>query len=145
MHKQNQVTRLFLMAFAIILITGCTTLADSVADKGKGEKRIYDKPLEELWPITVEAVTEVGLDLVSTDTSQIMILAQRGITAFSYGENVAIFLEDIGAGQCKVEVVSKRAMATNVIAPDWSRNIFSYLNKKLNTKGKKVENGKEAN
>jgi urocanate hydratase len=60
-----------------------------------------------------------------------MILAQRGITAFSYGENVAIFIEDYNGDQCRVEVVSKRAMETNVFAPDWSRSLFTYLDSKF--------------
>jgi hypothetical protein len=60
------------------------------------------------------------------------ILAQRGITAFSYGENVAIFVESVnGVTRTRVEVVSKKAMATNVFAPDWSKEILDKLDEKL--------------
>jgi hypothetical protein len=57
------------------------------------------------------------------------VLAQRGITAFSYGENVAVFVEKIEPAKSSVEVVSKKAMSTNVFAPDWAKPIFEQLDK----------------
>ena len=118
--------------FAIIIyVSGCTTMADSIAAKGTGPHRIYEKPKTEVWPVAVEAVNSVGLQLVTENESSNMILAQRGVTAFSYGENVAIFVEDYANQQCRVEVVSKKAMETNIFAPDWSSSIFKYLDSKL--------------
>ena len=118
--------------FAIIIyVSGCTTMADSIAAKGTGPHRIYEKPKTEVWPVAVEAVNSVGLQLVTENESSNMILAQRGVTALSYGENVAIFVEDYANQQCRVEVVSKKAMETNIFAPDWSSSIFKYLDSKL--------------
>ena len=60
------------------------------------------------------------------------MLAQRGITAFSYGENVAIFVEPVGGQvRTRVEIVSKKAMQTNIFAPDWSVEILDKLGEKL--------------
>jgi hypothetical protein len=113
------------------IASGCTTMADSIQGKGTGTSKIYDKPKSEVWSATVGAVSAVGLDLVSENESSNMILAQRGISAFSYGENVAIFVESQDENTCSVEVVSKKAMQTNIFAPDWSVSLFKYLDSKL--------------
>lgn len=59
------------------------------------------------------------------------MLAQRGMTLLSYGENVAIFVEPAGRNQTKVEVVSKRAMAANIFAPDWAPELLQKLDAAL--------------
>lgn len=57
-------------------------------------------------------LAELSLPMVGDNKSEGYILAQRGITAFSYGENVAIFVESVkGVTRTRVEVVSKKAMA----------------------------------
>ncbi len=45
----------------------------------------------------------------------------------SYGENVAIFVEKVDESQTKVEVVSKRTLATNITAADWAPRIHKRL------------------
>jgi hypothetical protein len=53
-------------------------------------------------------------------------------SAFSWGENVAIFVEPIdGKIQTRVEVVNKRALATNITAADWGTRILQSLDKRL--------------
>lgn len=124
------------LAFCTILIlcgmTGCSTLADAKAAKGTGSARIYDKPYEAVWSATLDVVKASGLSLVNDDKVRGQILAQNGISAFSYGENVAIFVEEVqGKVQTRVEVVNKRAMSTNVFAADWESRILSALDNKL--------------
>jgi hypothetical protein len=55
--------------------------------------------------------------------------ALRGVIriAFSYGENIAIFFKTKNEEETEVEVVSKRAMETNIFAPDWSKDIHNEL------------------
>ena len=60
-----------------------------------------------------------------------LILAQRGITGWSYGEDVAIFGEKVEQGESSVEVVSKKAMTTNIFVPNWAKHIFEQLDKKF--------------
>lgn len=60
------------------------------------------------------------------------ILAQRSMTFFSYGENVAIYVERTGEpSETQVEVISKRALATNITATNWEAIIFDGLDKIL--------------
>ncbi|WP_301101527.1 DUF3568 family protein [Propionivibrio sp.] len=127
--------KVFLIVCAILVLcgtTGCATLADAKAAKGTGSARVYDKPYETVWNATLEVVKASGLSLVNDDKARGQILAQNGISAFSYGENVAIFVEEVqGKVQTRVEVVNKRAMSTNVFAANWESRLLSALDKRL--------------
>ena len=123
--------KLILIPFILLVVSGCTTLADSIAAKGTGKFKVYESSKEKAWPVVVNAVKDSDLDLISESKASGMILAQRGVSAFSYGENVAIFVEEKSENTCQVEVVSKKAMQTNVFAPDWSATIFRNIDKEL--------------
>lgn len=122
-----------LAAFAALaLATGCTTLADARAAKGSGPSREYAASMDKVWNTIPAVLKELELPLVSQNRAEGTVLAQRGITAFSYGENVAIFVEPVGGQvRTRVEIVSKKAMQTNIFAPDWSVEILDKLGEKL--------------
>jgi hypothetical protein len=117
---------------AAALSSGCATLADAQAAKGTGISKVYDKPYDVVWNAVVETVKSSGLALVSENKEKDTILAQNAISAFSWGENVAIFVEDAGGKiKTRVEVVNKRAVATNIFAADWETRILEALDKRL--------------
>jgi hypothetical protein len=114
------------------LTTGCATLADAQSARGTGAAREYPVSMERVWGAIPAVLSELQLPLVSQNRANGTVLAQRGITPFSYGENVAIFVESVdGAIRTRVEVISKKAMATNIFAPDWSTEILDRLGEKL--------------
>ena len=123
--------KLIIITLFFSLMTGCTTLSDSVAAKGTGEFKKYESSKADIWPVVVQAVKATDLDFVSESEKSGMILAERGASVFSYGENVAIFVEEESENSCKVEVVSKKSMETNIFAPDWSKEIFENIDKGL--------------
>jgi hypothetical protein len=119
-----------LLALALFQ-TGCATMADAQKGKGTGTAVAYAASFEEIWAALPAAVTEAGLEFISANRDDRSVLAQRGITAFSYGENVALFVTPVAPQKQQIEVVSKKAMATNVFAPDWAKPIFAELDKKF--------------
>ena len=121
------------VAFAVMaLMSGCSTLADARSAKGTGSSREYSASVDEVWKALPTVLSELSLPLVGDNKAEGYILAQRGITAFSYGENVAIFVESVnGVTRTRVEVVSKKSMATNIFAPDWSKEILDKLGERL--------------
>lgn len=123
---------LFLSLSAVSLISGCTTLADARNAEGTGMKQVYSKEYEQVWKASISALNSLGLAVASENKSDGYILAQRGMSAFSYGENIAIFVKKRGDKQTTVEVVSKKAMSTNVFAPDWTGDIFNRISAQLN-------------
>jgi hypothetical protein len=60
-----------------------------------------------------------------------IFFAKHGITGWSWGENVAVFVEKIEAGKTSVEVITKRKLVTNITAQDWDGPIFIQLDKKF--------------
>ena len=121
-----------LFFYATLFLSGCvSTMEDSIAAKGTGQYRIYDNSKEEVWPVVIEAIESSELILVEENKVSGSILARRGFTAFSYGENVAIFVEDQDEKKCRVEVISKKVVSTTIFAPDWSESIFKNIDAKL--------------
>lgn len=92
---------------------------------------MYQASFEAMWAAMPQAVDQAGLQFVSANREDGTVLAQRGITAFSYGENVAIFVGKVDEQTSTVEVVSKKALATNVFATDWADPIFDELDKRF--------------
>ena len=119
------------VALSLMVLTGCSTLADAKAGKGTGESRVFNAKAERVWNILPQAVKANGLDFVADNKAEGYALAQRGISAFSYGENVALFVDQAGDEKTKVEVVSKKAMATNIFAPNWAKSILDKIEELL--------------
>ena len=135
-HQGDSVLKKLCVVIAAVTIvastSGCSTLADSRAAKGTGVAREYAAPIDVVWKTVPTVLAELSLPMVADNRQEGYVLAQRGVTAFSYGENVAIFVETAnGVTKTRVEVVSKRALATNFIAPDWGKSILDKLDEKL--------------
>lgn len=120
-----------LLFACIALLSGCSTMATSIAAKGSGTSRVYTASTEQVWAVLPGVVRASGLDYVNGDKQQGMALAQRSISAFSYGENVAIFVSPVQspskASQTRVEVVSKRTFAPNILATNWESVLLDGL------------------
>ena len=128
----KKILAVFIVIAANSFVSGCSTLADARSGKGTGVSREYQASVDAVWKVMPAVLSELSLPLVGENKQEGYILAQRGITAFSYGENVAIFVESVnGVTKTRVEVVSKKAMATNVFAPDWGKEILDKLGEKL--------------
>ena len=116
---------------ACAFASGCSTLADAKAGRGSGESRVYAAKPEKVWATLPAAVKSAGLEYVADNKTEGYALAQRGITFGSYGEHVAIFIDGQSSDQTKVEIVSKKAMATNIFAPNWAQPVFDKLTELL--------------
>jgi hypothetical protein len=125
-------TKLLIIFTLLILTSSCSTLADSIAAKGSGEYRIYNESYNIVWDTTMDIIQSSSIDLVSANKERGEILAQGGITPISWGENVAIFIENIkDQTKTRIEIISKRSLATNITAKNWSSYIFGKLDKRL--------------
>lgn len=127
--------RFILAICAVALLattTGCSTLADAKAAKGSGTVRVYEKPYDVVWDAVMASIKTSGLALVSDNKGEGTILAQGAMGAFSYGENVAVFVEDAGGKiKTRVEIVNKRALATNITAADWESRLSSAIDQRI--------------
>ncbi len=127
--------KILLLATALLalsLTTGCASMADATAARGTGTTHVYDQPYESVWDALNACVKETDLTIVSANKDTGTLLAKRSMTAFSYGENVAIFVDRVtGKVSTRVEIVNKRVLATNITAPDWDVKLFKALDARL--------------
>ena len=119
------------LLIASIALAGCTTLADATQARGKGTKVTYQASFEELWKTMPDTITAIGLRFVSANRDDQSVLALRGFTFLSDGENVAIFIEKNGDARSTVEVVSIKVVKTDLGATNWTKPIFEALDKKF--------------
>jgi uncharacterized lipoprotein len=123
---------LVVSALASAMLSGCSTLSTAQEAKGSGMSRIYNKDYNTVWNATDEVVRNSGLSVASSNKEKGEILAESGMGAFTYGENVAVFVTELDkTPQTKVEVVNKRVLATNVTAKDWDELLLRHLDGKL--------------
>jgi hypothetical protein len=115
------------LIFGILGLTGCTTINTAAKAQGSGEQVIYKAPFDVVWVAMPTILTNVGLQLVSVNDDKHIFLAKHGISGWSWGENVAIFVEKIVNEKTSVEVITKRKLATNFTAQDWDGPIFIQL------------------
>ncbi|HHJ17780.1 MAG TPA: hypothetical protein ENJ80_13900 [Gammaproteobacteria bacterium] len=120
------------IVFAILLQSGCATLDDAQARRGSGKMQVYDLPREKVWNSLLEVLGTTSLNIVSADESKGEILARRKLTWFSFGENVAIYVEALEGGtSTRVEVVNVKRVETNKNSLDWETRIFTKLDRAL--------------
>lgn len=124
------------MVLSLVMAMGlgaCSTMSDLDGSQGGGVKRRYVATYDQTWDATIETLNKLELPIESQkkDEQEGRILAHRGMTAFSWGENVAIFVKPLKPDLTEVEVVSKKVVTVNVTAPDWTQDILSGIQNEL--------------
>lgn len=110
-----------------ISMTGCATLSSVKASKGSGAWRVYVAPANIVWGKVLEAIAGSGLGVAESNPVEGYLLAETGISAFSWGEKIVVFVDKIDDAHTRVEVVSKKVVTTNIFAYNWEQRILSKL------------------
>lgn len=115
-------TRVFLVLFFVL--TGCTTLGDARLAKGTGVSRSYEFSFDKTWEAVKCSLNGRGIAIAGENKQEGYIIAQRAMNLYSFGENIAVFVSKREDNKTDVEVVSKRALKTNIVAPDWGQSVL---------------------
>lgn len=78
-----------------------------------------------------KTINELGLVVAGESEKEGYYLAVKGMTAFSYGENIAVFITKVDEQTTSVEVVSKKTLGTNVFAANWQKPFLNKLEEML--------------
>lgn len=136
-----------LLSIAVVE-TGCNTMESAQAAKGTGVVRIYNQPYDAVWNATIDSINAIHNTIVvnygpasdggkhftieTANKSEGLILARGMMTSFSWGERVAIYIEPYeNQGKTKIEIINKRALSTNITAPQWEKILFNKIDQKL--------------
>lgn len=127
----RKITCLLLLC-SLVFIQSCSTLGDARQAKGQGSSKIYNVSSDKAWSLVKEVLVELELPMAGENKEEGYILAQRGWSLGSYGENVAIFLEKLREpNKTKIEIVSKKVMAMNIFATNWEPKVIEKLDEKI--------------
>jgi hypothetical protein len=130
--SMRRLLAVFVIMVSAIAVSGCSTIADAKAAKGSGTVRIYDKPYDVVWEAVVETLKGTSLSIASESKGEGVILAQGSIGLFTWGENVAIYVEDVGGRvRTRVEIINKRVASMNITAYDWEGRLSQALDARL--------------
>ncbi len=114
-----------------VFVAGCNTVDSVKTTRGTGKSETYAADFKTTWAAVPLAVKAAGLEVAETDEPNRTITAASGMGLFSYGERVALFVEPVDAQTTRIEVVSKRVLATNLTAKNWTEPLLAELAKQL--------------
>ena len=80
-----------------------------------------------MWEKTNQTLKLLQLGVAESNQKEGYILAETGISAMSWGEKVAVFVEKVDASSTRVEVVSRKVVTTNIFAENWESRILDTL------------------
>ena len=95
-----------------------------------GDVRFYAAPFGDVVAATRATVLALDInvqDTVTVDSTTWMVLGTKGMSFTSYGEVVRVIVHQTAEGPIAVRVVSKRRLATNITARNWTDSIFERL------------------
>lgn len=131
----NTLYRLLRAGPVLLLVTlaGCSTVSDLKEAKGEGVTRTFDYDYDQVWEASLFSVRALGLPIVSSDKTDDAgrILASTPMQGTTWGENIAVFIDPAEPNKSTVEVISKRVLATNIFAEDWTDPLLSRISSKL--------------
>lgn len=115
------------VALALVMIAGlaaCQTMADVRPGDGR-RATIENRSYEDIWKAALKVADE-HFDIKEQDQTRGVIVAERTMTAWSYGAWVGIYVTPptTGAKSYTVEVVRRKKMTTNVGEQDWEKKVL---------------------
>jgi hypothetical protein len=127
--------RVFLLR--VTALAGCGWLAacasiDSVKDaRGKGLKRTFKYPYDEVYDAALAAAARKKLELVGATRTTGTILLSNGASLSSLGERIAVFVSRLSDRATSVEVVSQPVVSALSFPPDWPILLFGEIEEDL--------------
>jgi hypothetical protein len=117
--------------FAALLLSTPGFAQEILEGRGTGQKKLYKADLEKAWRAMPRAVVQSGATVKESDKGKCAVVGETGVSAFSWGERIAVFCEKKSDTEIEIEVVSKRAFALNLAASDSTSRIFTLLDSEL--------------
>lgn len=118
-------------AAALLTVAACATMNDAISAKKAGTEKLYAKPCDALWPLSVRVLRDNDAGAIEERRSEHQMLANSSAGLLSMGTFMVVWLEPVGADRCNVTIVTKRKVATNVITDLTETGYHDQLSKLL--------------
>jgi hypothetical protein len=125
--------RVALMVVMGLLVGGCQTIHTVENEPlSAGATRNFNSAIDSVAAAAKASVADVGLKLKGEKSIRggLMLLAERGVTGWSWGEVVRVLILS-NTANTTVRVVTDRAEMANVTAKDFAEDIFTRIGQRL--------------
>lgn len=119
------------ISLIVIVIGGCASTETVKESEGQGITRTYPYPYDLVYDATISAAKTQELEIVETDKSNGRLIFKHGVTLWSWGENIAVFIKPQSTNSTEVEIVSEPVMAPFNIPPDWQHILLDKIDEEL--------------
>lgn len=122
---------LFVICLIAIFAGGCATTETVKEAKGQGVTRTYNYGYEPVFDAVIAAAKTKELELVESDKSSGRLVFSHGVTLWSWGERIAVFVKALTTETTEVEIVSKPVMSPLNFPPDWQNILLNQIEVQL--------------
>jgi hypothetical protein len=91
----------------------------------------YASPYEDVFNATLSAAKANKLDVVETDRTNGRLVLSNGISWWSWGERIAVFIKGTSGQSTDVEIVSKPVLSPLNFPPDWQQILLERIDTEL--------------
>jgi len=97
---------ILMIPFLAIIVSGCASTETVKEAKGQGVSRSYQYAYEPVYNATLAAAKTKQLEVVESDKANGRLILSHGITPWSWGERIAVFIKPMATHSTEVEIVS---------------------------------------
>lgn len=112
-------------------LIGCASTETVKKDRGQGESKVYQNAYEQVFYAALAAAKTKKLDVVEDDKASGRILLAHGVTLWSWGERIAVFIKPLAGNSTEVEIVSKPVLSPLNFPPNWPKILFEQIDVEL--------------
>ena len=123
-----------LICLFLAVLAGCASTETVKEARGQGVSRVYEAAYESVYNATLEAAKSRNLEVVESDKATGRLVLSHGVTLWSWGERIAVFIGRRGSTATEVEIVSKPVLSPLNFPPDWQKILLDQIDIELRRK-----------
>jgi hypothetical protein len=122
---------ILMFIFFAVIASGCASTETVKEAKGQGVSRTYPYAYESVYNATIAAAKTKELEVVENDKANGRLILSHGVTLWSWGEKIAVFVKALATTSTEVEIVSKPVMSPLNFPPDWQQILLDQIDVEL--------------
>ncbi len=116
-----------------ILLAACASTETVKEAQGQGQSRSYEYTYESVFNAAIAAAKAKDLEVVESDKNGGRLVFSHGVTLWSWGERIAVFVKPVNTKATQVEIISKPVLAPLNFPPDWQTILLEQIASELKT------------
>jgi hypothetical protein len=122
------------LTFILATLLAACASTDTVKEaQGQGTSRSYEYAYESVFNATIAAARAKELEVVESDKNSGRLVFSHGVTLWSWGERIAVFVKPESSRTTQVEIVSRPVLAPLNFPPDWQGILLEQIASELKT------------